>query len=366
MLILVVLFVIQLCYYLRTYARVASYKNNRREAKEEGDVSISVIVTMGDDFLFVENTLPLLLQQDYGPYEVVIVYVGSNDEFAETLEVLSEAEEKLTFSHIKPHPLFPISNKMALNVGIKAAHGDYIVLTTPDARPVSNRWLPMMAKGFTRGDIVLGYCGFEPSKGFADRMIRTSHLIASVRYLSAAIRRKPYRGALQNMGFAKRLYFEVRGFGFLNLNLGENDLFLQQIATPDNVSVVMHTRATVRQKRWGGIGWWLKECKRQGHTYPFYPQTVKNSIEWEIGSRFLFFLTVGAACIWMPAEMKIAAATLLVLRYVAVLSCVRRIGKRLGENRLLPLYFLYDLCSPLLEILIAADRRIRPVKEIWR
>jgi glycosyltransferase involved in cell wall biosynthesis len=308
----------------------------------------------------------MLLGQDYDLFEVVVVYVGNNGEFAETLEAMAASEPRMEVSRIKQHPLFPISGKMALNIGIKAARYDNILITTPDAHPESPRWLSLVAQGFQKGDIVIGYCGIEPSKGLADKIIRSSRMFSSLLYITAAILRRPYRGTIHNVGFTKNLYFGNKGFGHLNLNLGEDDLFLQQIFAAGNYTVVMHPRATVRQIRWGGLGWWFHECRLRSHAYPFYPWRTRAFIAWEAVTRVLFFAAAIVAMVMMPFEIKIAAAGVVVLRFVAVTVQMSRVAKRLGEGGVVPLYFVNDLFEPLFHLVVGLSRRLKPIREVWR
>ncbi|MDR2890521.1 MAG: glycosyltransferase [Alistipes sp.] len=360
------LFGVQMHYYLGLFRRLPSFKIGGQRDVANDRNGISVVLVMGDDYLYVENTLPLLLAQDYDLFEVIVVYVGSNGEFAEMLAMRAATEPHLAVSRIKQHPLFPISNKMAINIGVKAARYDNIVVTTPDSKPVSSRWLSLMAKGFRKGEVVIGYCGIEQRRGLTDKIVRSSRMFSSLLYLTAAIRRRPYRGTIQNMGFARSLYFDHKGFGHLNLNLGEDDLFMQQIFSDDNYTIVMHPRATMRQARWGGLRWWLHECRLRNHAYPFYPLAARNFIEWEAGSRLLFFLTVAACMVLMPDEVKIGAAAILLARFVAVSVQMARVAKRLGEKKLVPFYFINDLFEPLLAIGVVVSRMIRPIREVWR
>jgi hypothetical protein len=366
MLLILVLFGIQLHYYLGLFRRLPSFKIAGRENVEGRDEGISVVLVLGDNEFYIENTMPLLLRQDYELYEVVAVYVGNNNDFAESLEALAVTEPHFATTRIKQTPLHAISNKMALNVGIKAARYHNILITTPDARPVSARWLSLMAKGFRKSEIVLGYAGIEHRKGFADKVIRSSRMFSSLLYITAAIRKKPYRGTIQNMGFARHLYFDHKGFGHLNLNIGEEDLFMQQLFTRNNYTIVMHPRATVRQTRWGGLDWWFGECRLANHAYPFYPYRAKRFIGWEAASRLLFFITCVAAIILMPCEIKIAVAGVVVLRFVSVLWQMSRVARRLGEKGLVPLYFINDLFEPLWEIAVVVSRKVKPIREIWR
>ncbi len=369
-----VLFSVQMHYYIGLFRRLPLFKigsSTAANSQETGSLTavvptISVIVVMADDYLWVEGTLPLLLAQDHPIFEIIVVYIGNSNDFGESLEAISESEPRFRVSRIKQHPLFPISNKMALNIGIKAARYDNIVITTPDAHPTSSRWLSLMARGFEKGQIVIGYCGIEPSKGLSDKIIRSSRMFSSLLYITAAILHKPYRGTIQNLGFSRSLYFDHKGFGHLNLNIGEDDLFMQQLFTPDNYTIVMHPRATVRQMRWGRLGWWFHECRLRNHAYPFYPVRTRSFIEWEAGSRLLFFACIAAAIVLMPPEVKIAAVGLLLIRFIVVLIQMGRVAKRLGEKHLVPLYFINDLLEPLFEVMVFISRIIKPIREVWR
>ena len=363
---LLLLFIIQMRYYLGLFRRLPSFKLSSRRNRRGAGGSISVVVVMGDDYPWVDQTLPALMNQDYELFEVIVVYVGSNGEFAETLEAISMSEPRFRVSRVKQHPMFPISNKMALNIGIKAARYDNIVITPPDACPASNRWLSLMAKGFAKNEIVIGYCGIEPSRGLADKIIRSSRMFTALMYITAAIRRRPYRGTIHNMGFARDMYFEHKGFGHLNLKLGEDDLFMQQLFTRDNFAIVIHPKATVRQMRWGGLGWWLGRCRLHNHAYPFYPFRAKWFIGLEAGSRILFFATAATTAAMMPFEVQMGVAGIVLLRFVAVMVQMRRVARRLGERKLMKLYFLNDLLEPLFELGIVFSRIVKPIREVWR
>lgn len=347
---------IQIYYYAIAYARIAKYRNDRRPRRIESNTpEISVIVTLyNENSAYLESGLLQLLSQEYSPYEVVVVYVGSDNDFYEDLSRMRLYYPNLRTTKIEAKSRFPISPKMAINVGIKAAQHEHIILTTPDAEPRSTRWLALMAKGFTRGDIVIGYCGYERTKGIANYIMRVERLTSAMEWLSSAIRRHPYRGDRNNLGFTKSLYFGVNGFGNLNMNTGEDDLFMQQIMTRDNVSIVLSPRAMVSEKCWGGWRWWLSQKRYFGSTHRFYPTDVRTFGHWERGSRLLFFATVGTALAVMPLEYKIAAGALLLLRYAIVATTIHRTGKRLGEQGIVAAYPLHDLFGPLLSLFIGS------------
>ena len=357
---------VQLYYYLGVFGRIAGYRNNRRMARLEAEPPVSVIIPLfSEDYTFIEERLPLVLAQSYPDFEVILVYVGHDTDFYEDLVQLRHSFPQIATTKIHLDPRFPISRKMALNVGIKSAHYEHMVFTSTDAVPQTDRWLSLMAKGFMRGEIVLGYCGVERTKGLANYLMRSWRMMHAAEWIARAVRGRAYRGTLHNFGFTKKLYFGANGFSHLNMNIGEDDLFLQRVITPDNVSVILSPRATLREKVWGGMSWWMGNLRYYGSAFRFYPQAVKNYIQWELGSRSLFFLAVICAVAVMPLEYKLGAPLLLAARYVTVFVEVRRIAQRLGEERLMSRYFIYDLLSPLWALALGV-MLLRRDDRVWR
>lgn len=365
-LLLVLLFCVQVYYYLFVYGRIPSYKNNRRATVLEAEPAVSVVIPMfSEDYLFVEERLPLILAQEYRDFEVVLVYVGSDNDFYEDLVRLRQTFPQVTTTKIHLDPRFPISRKMALNVGIKSAHNEHLLFSSTEASPQTDRWLSLMAKGLCKGEIVLGYCGIEPTGGFWNYIMRTWRMMHSADWLARAVLRRPYRGTLHNLGLTKRLYFGANGFSHLNMNIGEDDLFMQRIMTRDNVSVILSPRASLREKPWGGFRWWFSTERYFGSAVQFYPDSVKTFIAWELGSRLLFFAAAVCCLAAMPAEFRIGAAVLLAVRYLIVWLEVRRLARRLGEKGIAGRYILYDLLSPFLTMLVGAAL-LRKDERVWR
>lgn len=364
--ILLVLLGVQLHYYIFVYGRIPNYKNNRREEVLDADPPVSVILPLfSEDYGFVEERLPLILAQSYSKFEVVIIYVGADTDFYEDLTRLKQSFPQITTTKIHLNPRFPISRKMALNVGIKSAHYEHLIFTSTDTCPQTDRWLSLMAKGFTRGEIVVGYCGVEHTKGLKNYLMRTWRMMHATEWLARAVRRRPYRGMLQNFGFTKTLYFDNNGFNHLNMNIGEDDLFMQRIMTAENVSIVLSPRASLRERPWGGFRWWFGTERYYGSAIPFYPSRVRSYLRWEPLSRTIFLAAACCALAVLPPELKIAAGVLVAARYAAVLVAVRRLARRLGEQRLLAAYFLYDLLSPVLQLLVSAAL-LRKDARVWR
>ncbi|MCD8186807.1 MAG: hypothetical protein LUD68_10335 [Rikenellaceae bacterium] len=359
--VLLIAFIIQMIWYPGRYGKVAVFK--QRVSRDTP--AVSVVVVLEDNMAFVEQTLPLLLEQDYRDYEVVVVDYGCSPEVAEALEGTAMRYAHLKTTRINVDTKYKRRRKLALSVGIKAASFPHILFTESYAYPPSSQWLPTMAKGFTAAQVVIGYANYEPAKGFFNKLIRCSRLMMSVRYLSSAIRGRVYRGISTNLGFTAPLYFEHKGYNYQRLNTGDNDLFIQKIATLRNTAVILSPQSAVREHYFGGLAGWWSERRYHSHTYRYYPASVRAGIFTELFSRVLFF----AAAAWLIARMVpvlwIAAVVILVLRWLAVYYVIFRICLRLGEKNLLFAFFLHDLVSPFSETLLSLSRKIRPSQGVW-
>lgn len=353
-LVALVTFVAQIIYYARRYGRIATYRRRRHTTQGEEPPAVSVIIPFFDpDFSYFERVIPKLQQQTHPRFEVIFVVNTPDEEFNAQLSTICDNDYRLSVTKMVYNPRIGIGNKLALNVGIKAAHYDNVILSTQSAEPASPRWLELMARGFESAEVVIGYCGIVPGKGLANKLIRCDNLYASARWLSSAMRHNPYRGSIHNLGMRKSLYFSTGGFNHLSLNMGEDDLYVMTIASAENTTVVAGPSSVVRRKAWGGIGWWLQERKRLRQTFKHYAPALRIGIAIEYWVRTIFFAAIIFLLITAPLYGKIFAAALLLIRANCLMFQTHRLGRRLGERGLMWIYLLYDLLSPIYETQLA-------------
>ncbi len=360
----VVLFVVQVRFHIIGYGCVAKYRR-RKESGAKPPVSIITVITESD-YGYVEETLPLILGQDCDDFEVVLVDLAGDADFSEALSLKARTDARISITGLAVNPQFPISNKMALNMGIKAARNEHLIFTTADSYPCSASWLSHMAAGFDGADIVLGYCGMEVRRMRCNRLIRMAITGHSARWIASAMSGKPYRGTIRNMGFTKSIYFDNNGFNHLNLNIGEDDLFIQQIVSGRDVAVVLESDSFVRRRQWGGLKWWRRERLLRSNAFRFYTARARYGIAAELWCRTLFFVCVAVLAILMPFEIKICAATLLVIRFTVVAIQTARVSRRLREPGLWSVLPFYDIFSPLGEARLFITRRLKRTPGLWR
>ena len=364
MVLVVVLFVLQMVYLCRQLI-IAKFKLTSRTPKLSEQPPVSVVVPLfGEDEGYLKGDFRTLLMQSCGSYEVVAVYVGKEDAFYATLKHLRKFYGHLKTTHIDYTPQYPITMRLALNIGIKSASYEHILFTTAETRLTTRFWVDYMARGFMYGDIVLGYCNWERKGAFANLFYRKYRFSEVTTYLSEAIRGRQYGASRNAMGFTKSLYFGVRGFDHLDLTAGEDDLFIQRIATSDNVSVLMTPQAHCTEQSPHSFSSWLTEIYRQGQTRHFYTQRARNAEGCAMLSRVAFFVAAIGGVVVLPFELKIASALLLIVRYLVMALVTRKCAERVGESGLAAWEPIFDFVEPWVRFIIRATQRERI--SIWR
>lgn len=119
----------------------------------------SVIMTVYNQARELEERLPAFLTQEYEPgYEVIVVDESSTDETPDVLKLLKN-EYKHLYSTFLPKPSAQtFCRKLALNIGIKASHNEYIIITKPYAAPSDTDVFKALAEVLdTDTALTLGY-----------------------------------------------------------------------------------------------------------------------------------------------------------------------------------------------------------------
>ena len=160
---LTVSFLIQ-CFYLFYFsARVAFLKENK-SVKKKG---ISVIICARNENENLKKNLPLVLNQKYEDFEVIVVNDRSWDNSIETLNKFKTQYSKLKIVDIPDNNTDNFGKKLAITIGIKAAKNNYLLFTDADCQPLSEYWINEMSKGFEEEkQIVIGVGIYEKEKDF--------------------------------------------------------------------------------------------------------------------------------------------------------------------------------------------------------
>ncbi|MBT5090108.1 MAG: glycosyltransferase [Flavobacteriales bacterium] len=214
---------------------------------------ISIIICAKNEADNLKKFLPKVLEQDYPEFEVVVVNDQSKDGTAAILKNFEKSYPKLVIVTIDEHIKHWPGKKFALTLGIKTARHEHLLLTDADCLPNSSNWSKQMSSNFNNSEIVLGFGGYQKRKGLLNKIIRFDTFNVAKQYLSYSLAGFTYMGVGRNMAYKKSLFFENKGFAnHLHITSGDDDLFIQEIANKNNVSIEIteqaHTTSTVIEK----------------------------------------------------------------------------------------------------------------------
>ena len=349
------LFITQAVYYLGLYNKLYTHS---RETAYATDINtqnppLSVIIVAKDATHELQENLPFILEQNYPEFEVIVIYDRPADDCDNTLKLLEDKYPNLYHTFIPDSARYISHKKLGITMGIKASRHEWLVFTEPDCRPQSNQWLKQMARNFTPAtEIVLGYSNYEKVPGWFNKKITFDTLLNSMRYLGMAVSGHPYMGTGRNMAYRKTLYYKQKGFAsHLNLQRGEDDLFINELATSSNTRVETDFNATTRIQPVYRYKDWKEEKVSYMATARFYHGIQRYLLGFETFSRLLFYIACIAGIVfgilnfhWLVAGI---AFLIWLLRFTVQAVIINRTAKEMGGGR--KYYFslpVFDLIQP--------------------
>ena len=372
-------FLIQLIYYLAVFSKIpscttgkekdhlknpASEQSGMAESKQTA-VPVSVIICARNEAENLEKHLPAFLAQDHPDYEIVVVNDCSTDHTEEVLMNLKVDHPHLRYTSIQPDRKFTHGKKLAVTVGIKAARHEHLLLSDADCYPSSDQWVSRMSAHFSdTTELVLGVGKYARSRGLLNLLVRYETLFTAMQYISFAIKGKPFMGVGRNMGYVKNLFFRHKGFAsHLKVLSGDDDLFVNEAATPRNTSVEINPAGMTISIPPGSIKAWFKQKKRHLSTGKYYKAGTKFRLGTEYLSRTIFFimciiLLFHGPWIWIGIG---AWSILSIVKLVIVKLNMRR----LDEKDLLLPSLLFDPLMPVILAIIRISNMIRPREPKW-
>ncbi|MFT3901696.1 MAG: glycosyltransferase [Niabella sp.] len=332
---------IQLFYYLFFFSRLAFYKP--AEKKEQYQHPISVIVCAKDEDENLARNVPGLVFQQYpSTYEVLIVNDNSEDD---TKFILQELQKE--FKHIRvitlqqPGRMIP-GKKYPLSIGIREAKHELLLLTDADCVPASEHWVQKMQAAYDEGiDIVLGYGAYIKYKGWLNRLIRFETFHTALQYFSYALAGLPYMGVGRNLSYKRSLFLNNKGFSASNhLPGGDDDLFINKVATSKNTAIVIDPEAHTISKPKKTWRQWRQQKARHYSVSKYY----KGKHKWLLGlysfSHFLFYPLLIAAAILFTWWWAVG---IFLLRLMVQYLVMGKAMKKLNEADLIKWIFAMDL-----------------------
>ena len=338
----IVVTAIQLFWYWFFFSRLAFYRKKKVPGTKE---PVSIVICAKNEYENLRRNLPLILDQDYPDYEVVLVNDGSEDDTAYLLNALSKTHKHLKVVTIRESVNFFSGKKFPLSIGIKSAKNDIILLTDADCVPESNKWIEQMQSGYNEGvEIILGYGKYEKKEGLLNMLIRFDTIHIAVQYLSFALAGIAYMGVGRNLSYRKKMFYRMNGFqSHYMLKSGDDDLFINQSANSRNVRIeISYESQTVSLPKLTFKEWFAQK-KRHLSTSTHYKFRHKLLLGLYYFTQVSFYIL--AVLLFCFMDNFIIFSGLILLRLASQIFIFKKCLHRLNEKHLL-------LTLPLIEIIL--------------
>lgn len=283
---------VQISYYLGIFGKFAFGKPQQITQK---NLPVSVIVCAKNEEENVKNFIPILAQQNYPDFEIVLIDDASSDETLEVFEEFEKQYDNIRLVKVQNNEAFWGNKKYALTLGIKASKKDYLLFTDADCYPNSTEWITAMTSQFTMNKtIILGYGGYEKiERSLLNKIIRFETVFTALQYFSWAKAGLPYMGVGRNLAYKKEEFFNVNGFiEHIQVRSGDDDLFVNQAANKDNTSIAYAPESFTYSKPKESYKEWFAQKRRHVTTANYYKAFDKIQLGVFYTSQLFFFLLV--------------------------------------------------------------------------
>ncbi|WP_300977886.1 glycosyltransferase [Flavobacterium sp.] len=337
----IVLILIQFVYYIGVFSKFSFAKPEVIKAK---NIPVSVIVCAKNEEENIKQYIPILAQQDYPTFELVLIDDASSDETLEVFEAFEQQYPNIRLVKVKNNEAFWGNKKYALTLGIKAAKYEHLLFTDADCFPLTKDWITNMSAHFDRDKkIVLGYGGYiKIANSFLNKIIRYETVLTAIQYFSWAKIGKPYMGIGRNLAYKREVFFDVNGFiDHIQVRSGDDDLFVNQAANKENTTIAYAPESFTYSEPKKTYKDWFNQKRRHITTAEHY----KISDQIQLGVFYctqLLFLVVGIILLAFQYQW-IIVASIIAFRYLFTWISFGLGAKKLNEKDIIYWY-------PVLEI----------------
>ena len=356
-------FIIQMIYWWLVYARLIFHKSIPSRISRK---PVSIVICAQNEEINLKSNMPLILEQDYPEYEVIVVDDASSDDTEDVLRDLGKIYPHLRSSRITENVHIRSGKKLALTVGLKAARYDWVLLTDADCQVDGRNWLATMQQNFRKDTgIVLGYGGYRREKGLLNLLIRYDTFFIALQYLGFALSGFPYMGVGRNLAYRKNIFFQNKGFAsHYGLASGDDDLFINEVARKSGTRIEIgkgsHTTSDAK------TSWreWYYQKRRHLTSGPRYNLLSKFILGVEILSRLAFYISFLFLMVFKIMPLLITGIFL--LRLLSTIVIIKLAMNRLNEKYLLLISPLMDFALPWVHICMAFSNYVAFKRSRWK
>jgi len=190
-------------------------------------IKLSLVIPFKNEKENLPDLVESLINLNYNKdlFEIIFVNDNSNDNSESILIKSNLTNYKIISAHNKRLP----GKKGALDLGIKNANHDFIVITDADCKPLPD-WLKSISSKFNEGyDLTFGYSPLVKENTLISRISSYENLRNFLLYFASVELGLPFGATARSLAFKKKVYDNVKGYNNTIETLsGDDDLFIRE------------------------------------------------------------------------------------------------------------------------------------------
>ena len=336
--------------------------HNQNTVKEKNTEPVSIIVCAHNEFENLKRLVPLLLQQQYSKFEVLIADDRSTDASFEYFKREYSSNTDFKIIRVEENKDGENFKKHALTRAVGMAEFELLLLTDADCIPHSDLWISSMVSALGQNEeIVLGYSPYEYRKGWINKLIQYETLHTAVQYLSFALSGLAYMGVGRNLLYKKSVFERNHGFAtHIRTTGGDDDLFIREVARKNNVAICIDERGQTVSIPKENYLTWFKQKRRHLSVGTSYKWRHKFLLGLQMLSHTLFYLSV----LTLLGMGYYTAFLFLMIRSLVFVVIFVLIARKLGNKYirwwlLLPMDIVYIFNNLIIALSLVIYKKIK-------
>lgn len=294
---------------------------------------VSIVISAKNEVDNLKKLIPILLNQKFGSYEIILVDDKSTDETYDYAIELDQKESSFKLVRIDSTPDHINNKKYALTIGIRAAKFDHILFTDADCFPESEYWLKEMSQGFTsdKKKFVIGYSQYYHAKGLLNVFIKYETMFTAIQYVGIGLLGNPYMGVGRNIAYRKSFFLDNNGFGkYKGVVGGDDDLIVNQFARRRNTSFMLTPESTMYSNPKANWSEFIMQKTRHLSVGKHYRRTDKLLLGLLSFSKIIFWISFFAVIMSVYQTYFVLGGFLLVM--VSLLTSLLVLKNKTGDK----------------------------------
>lgn len=327
---------IQLFYILILFGRLSFFHRPNQGPDTSEKEGVTVLIAAHNERTNLKKLIPILFEQDYPNFEVMVVNDRSYDGTKRILEKLMEVYPKLRTVTVGYTPGHVTSKKYALTLGIKVAKNDVLLLTDADCWPVSEKWISLMTAPVRSGGKIfsLGFSQYDSKGSFLNKWIQFETLWTGIQYISFALWNAPFMGVGRNLCYRRSFFMDKKAFkGLWQIECGDDDLFVNLYANGKNTAVVVNPESITLSEPKTTWKTYFTQKKRHFHAGKYYKGKNKLKVGWYAFSHLIFWVSGVSLLIFLGInkqwEHLLLVLGIIVVRSILITTVFRSARKKL-------------------------------------